>query len=566
MPGRTSSVLALTNVQPTDAAAYDVVVSNIFGVLTSSVEFVTVNVVMADLFRTSLSITGLATPDVYSMALQPDGRVIIGGQFTVAGGLVRSNIARINVDGTVDAGFNPGAKGNVFGNVYALAFQPDGKLLAGGAFTNLGGQARSYIGRLDTNGNLDATFNASIGSSSPGVWSIAVQADGKILVGGKFTSVSGFPRTNVARLFSTGTIDSTFNASTPGNSSLVHALLLQPDGKILVAGSFPTIGGIARSNLARLNTNGTVDSAFNPQPNDAVFDLAQAADGKILAGGIFTTMGGQARSRIARLNPNGTLDGSFNPGADGEVDALALQSDGRVIAAGSFKVLAGRSRSYIGRLNADGSVDPNFNPVPNGAVHALALQKDGKILAGGLFTAMGITNRSHMARLNNTDAAVEEFQFNGSGITWSRSGTGPEVWKTTFESSTNGGGSWTNLGTVSRISGGWQLAGGTAPPGSMIRARGYVAASMSGTANWFLETTLVARPFIPAGSGGFGFSGSTFGFPIDGGFGWNVVIDASTDLQSWSPLLTNTVGPTPFYFSDSGSATLPIRFYRLRAQ
>ena len=243
----------------------------------------------------------------------------------------------------VPDGFNPGANEEVT----SLAVQADGKILVGGGFTNLGGQARNYMGRLYANGTLDSGFNPGTGAViDPTVYSLAVQADGKILVGGGFTTLGGQPRNYIGRLTANGTLDSGFN---PGANDRVFPLAVQADGKILVGGFFTTVGGQTRNRIARLNANGSLDSGFNPGANDRVYALAVQADGKILVSGWFTTLGGQTRTGIGRLNANGTLDTGFNPGASYRVISLPVQADGKILLGGEFTTLGGQARNYIGR-------------------------------------------------------------------------------------------------------------------------------------------------------------------------------------------------------------------------
>ncbi len=185
-----------------------------------------------------------------------------------------------------------------------MSVQADGKVLISGFFfTTVGGQTRNRIARLNTNGTLDSAFNPN---ANERVRAIVVQADGKILIGGAFTSVGGLSRNGIARLNTDGTLESTFNPNTtsvafnPG----VHAIAMQADNKILIGGAFTSVGGLSRNNIARLNTDGTVDSALNPNTNNFVSAIALQIDSKILIGGAFTTVGGLSRARIARLNIN----------------------------------------------------------------------------------------------------------------------------------------------------------------------------------------------------------------------------------------------------------------------
>ena len=287
---------------------------------------------------------------VNTLAVQADGKILVGGFFTTLGGESRSNLGRLNADGSVDLTFNPGANGTV----YTLASQADGKILVGGYFTTLGGESRSRLGRLNADGSVDLTFNPGADGS---VYTLAVQADGKILVGGGFSTLGGESRNYLGRLNADGTVDLTFN---PGatyfvGTYYVYTLAVQADGKILVGGNFDTLGGKSRSRLGRLNADGSVDLTFNPGANGSVHTLAVQADGKILVGWDFTTLGGERRSRLGRLNADGSVDLTFNPGADYYVDTLAVQADGKILVGGNFTTLGGESRKYLGRLNNTGA-------------------------------------------------------------------------------------------------------------------------------------------------------------------------------------------------------------------
>ena len=374
-------------------------------------------------------------------------------------------------------------------------------------------------------------------------------------MGGYFTALGGQSRTNIGRLNADGTLDTNFNPPARGG---VNCLALQPDGKILVGGYFTALGGQSRTNIGRLNADGTLDTSFNPtvgSPNWTVISLAVQADGKILVGGRFTTLGDQARMNIGRLNADGTLDTDFNPGAVSysQVNSLALQADGKVLVGGYG----------LGRHNADGTLDASFNPWVRGigalATLSMALQADGKILVGGVFTTLGGQSRTNICRLVNTEPATQNLTFDGSTLTWMRGGTSPEVWRTTFEYSPDGA-SWINLGGGIRIPGGWQLAGLALPTNTTFRARGYTVTG--GNSSWFVETVL-RQPLAISDS--FYSADGPFRFSAGGPAGQAVVIEASPDLQIWTPLQTNTLGAGPLSFSDP-QAAFPTRFYRLRSR
>ena len=193
-----------------------------------------------------------------------------------------------------------------------------------------------------------------------------------------------------------GTLDINFNPNVAGNGSNVNpsATAVQPDGNTIIAGFFTNVGGTPRSNIARLNNDGSVDNTFDPNANGMVSSVALQADGKILIAGAFTALqpngagAATTRNRIARLNSDGTLDSAFDPNLDNFVSSMAVQADGKILLCGGFTMVAGTPRNYIARLNSDGSLDNAFNPNPSSAVFSVAVQEDGKVLLAGQFSTL----------------------------------------------------------------------------------------------------------------------------------------------------------------------------------
>ncbi|MBC7369305.1 MAG: delta-60 repeat domain-containing protein [Undibacterium sp.] len=372
---------------------------------------------------------------ILTAATQRDGKVLIGGAFTTvqpngaSDKIDRNYVARINADGTLDLSFNPNANDQI--NAFAL--QPDGKIIIGGLFSTLQpnnaptATTRNRLARLNADGSLDTTFNPNVaGGLAPQVTSVIVQADGKIVIGGTFRSVGSVVRNYIARLNADGSLDPTYN---PSPNAGVLSLALQGDGKVVAGGSFTALnpeGGATttRSRLVRLNSNGFPDSEFDPKPDNSVNVVVVQADGKIVIGGTFGNVqpiGSTAvtvRSRIARINADGSVDGAFNPNANAPVNALLVLSDGSLVVGGAFTSLRPNSdttssgRAFLAHLFVDGSLDPAFLTNANSSVAALALQPDGKIIAGGYFTQIRTNtvsvpvNRNHLARLN-ADGSVD---------------------------------------------------------------------------------------------------------------------------------------------------------------
>jgi uncharacterized delta-60 repeat protein len=375
----------------------------------------------------SLDATFSSTADnsIYSIAIQSDGKVIIGGQFTSVNGTTRNRVARLNSNGSHDTTFLNTGEGvaGAISIVYAIAIQSDGKVIIGGYFTTYNGTSRGSIARLNSNGSLDTTFFTGTGANGY-VYAIAMQSDGKVIIGGSFSSYNGTARGRVARLLSSGSQDTTFLNTGEGANSDVYAIAIQSDGKVIIGGDFTTYNGIARGRIARINSNGSLDTTFLNTGDGAsitIRAIAMQSDGKVIIGGQFSTYNGTSRGRIARLNSDGSLDTTFlntGVGANSTVYAIAMQSDGKVIIGGGFTIYNGIARGRIARLNSDGSLDTTFLNTgvgANGIVRAIAIQSDGKIVIGGQFTAYNGTSRGYVARLNSDGSLDTTFLNTGAG-------------------------------------------------------------------------------------------------------------------------------------------------------
>ena len=353
---------------------------------------------------------------VFATAVQADGRILVGGTFTTIGGAARTGIARLSAEGALETGFKPLLTNGLprsGAGIYGIAVQPDNRIVLVGEFSVLDGQASGGIGRLNPDGTVDASFNPP--GTSGTVSALALQPDGKILFGGSGGMVIGHSPPNcLGRLNADGSVDQTFVGST---SNLVYCLALQPDGKILVGGRLTALSGQPCRGLGRLNPDGSFDSSFTASANGYVNCLAVQPDGKILVGGSFTVLSGTACSRLGRLNPDGTSDTNFIPAASGTINSTRVAVDGKVLVGGFFTSLAGQPLNYLGRLNADGTLDLSFTNViaqsSNGGVYSLALQPDGKLLIGGTFALIVGQPRANVARLVNTAPANDQLTFDG---------------------------------------------------------------------------------------------------------------------------------------------------------
>lgn len=356
--------------------------------------------------------------DTWRVVLQPDGKALITGAFTEYNGIPRAGIARVNSNGSLDLGFDPG--GGASGQISTLALAPNGRVLVAGSFANFGASGASGLVRLLPNGAVDPSFSAALPFGTA-LSSVELQPDGRVLVAGSFPGPAGAPK-SVRRLFADGALDPSFavvGAATPALSAFPNCLELQPDGKLLVGGLFTTLGGVTRPNLIRLNADGSVDTSFAAAggPNGGVNNIHLQPDGRVLITGSFTTFAGVASRRVARLHPDGSLDLSFDVGTGPQSQVLGstLQADGKLLVGGGFSSINGVVAMRFGRLNSDGSVDTSFATTQSmvGSVYALAQQPDGQVLVGGWFSTSQSNTLRNLIRVSATASFDAAYNVGG---------------------------------------------------------------------------------------------------------------------------------------------------------
>ena len=332
-----------------------------------------------------------------SMTTCSDGTILIGGCPGDFYGTNPGNLFKINADGTLSSSsFNSnvgiftsisastiGAPSE-FGIINAILEQSDGKILVGGAFRYYNSDTRyKKLIRFNANGTLDTTFTGRTTSSieiTSGVNCLIEQPDGKILIGGVISSYSGSTVNGIVRINPSGSIDATFATSGAfGANGKVSAMVLQPDGKILVGGSFTSYSGSTTYGtnntiygLLRLNSSGSIDTTFavsssvNLSTNyQTIRDIVVQPDGKIIVCGAFTSYSGSTTTGIIRLTPSGSLDPDFKLNFDtseifvGDATSANLVSNGKIVFTGDV----GSSNNYyygILRLDSSGSLDYTY--------------------------------------------------------------------------------------------------------------------------------------------------------------------------------------------------------------
>jgi len=370
---------------------------------------------------------------VYAIAVQTDGKILVGGNFGdyyYSGSPYYSPyLIRLNSDGTVDETFSTtdgeDDYGGSFNNsVYTIAVQPDGKILVGGEFTTYDRNCCTYenvgkIIRLNSDGSRDLSFNVGSSGFNDSVYIIVIQPNGKILVGGEFYQYndnqyersSGLTSWRIIRLNENGSQDTTFDTGNGfdwGDYGNVNTIKLQPDGKILVGGNFYDFNGYMANNIVRLNSNGSYDTSFlmGVGFDNYVNSIDLQSDGKIIVGGNFqdygyyngTYLGG---SGIVRLTSNGTLDNTFGFGFGNEVYTVNVLSDDKIVVGGDFNdyypifedgYTTDLPANKLVRFYPDCTIDWSFYREFrfDGTVTAVAITPENDILVGGSFGADGI--------------------------------------------------------------------------------------------------------------------------------------------------------------------------------
>ncbi|MCH2059972.1 MAG: chitobiase/beta-hexosaminidase C-terminal domain-containing protein [Verrucomicrobiales bacterium] len=376
------------------------------------------------------------------LAVQPDGKSIVGGAFTTVDGVSRNRIARFNVDGSLDGSFDPGL--GFDDEVLAVALQPDGKVLVGGKFKKFNNVWRKGLARLNTDGSLDWSFNVgqAVHSDEAGwVHAIVLQDqralnganggapqlnDYKVIVCGCFSRYNYRPAYSIARVDMNGRYDRTFYTRR-GVAGFVHAAAVQDDGKVVIAGTFSRFDGVARRNIARVLADGRNDTSFDPGAgtDDEIKTVELFADGKIFIGGLFDRVNSKPRKGVARLNTDGSLDTSFNLDAkhgihSWEVYSSSIGDDGRILVGGKLRSTASTpmvSSPFL-RLHDNGSIDVSYRPedlADDASVYAIKTRGDGTALITGDFPAEFVVRSENIARLNTFSGHLDESFEIGAG-------------------------------------------------------------------------------------------------------------------------------------------------------
>ncbi|NJK70267.1 MAG: DUF4347 domain-containing protein [Microcoleus sp. SU_5_3] len=317
--------------------------------------------------------------------------IYIGGKFTEIDGTPRNNIARLNSNGTLDATFNPNAitvanpslpnDPNFPTLVSDIAIGDDGNPIVSGTFNNIGGLNRTNLAKLNTtDGKADPKFDSSNPNSfyAPSEISnskIAIDRNGNLLINRSFSVGSNI---NITRLDSSSGKPDRFFTNENNQGDEINSIAIDANNNPVIAGKFSQIGMQPRNHIARLNSDGTADTNFVPDPNIAaiyqkVNGLAIDANGKLVISGTQNDSipQQQAYNSPIRLNASGTIDSTFNFNIGAGKGEVIFDSNG--------KILVGDSTPIV-RLNNDGTVDPTFNNNPSNSVGAIAIDSNNNII------------------------------------------------------------------------------------------------------------------------------------------------------------------------------------------
>jgi len=385
------------------------------GVFSSKIARVSETGTLDDSFNTGQSGANYL---IKSAVLQTDGKIVFGGSFTKYNGSACNRIARILPDGGIDATFNTGTGFN--NQIYSIAIQPDQKIIVGGNFTSYNGSPAARIIRLLPDGSRDSSFNPGLGASAI-IDVVLVQPDGKILVGGRFSTFDSNLFSGLVRLNANGSIDSGFNTGT-GVDKNVYAIALQSDQKIIIGGSFLNYNGISQQKILRLDINGSLDTTFESgsgfNKGDVLTILVQPDD-KILVGGSFSgTYKTKPALRLIRLLKSGEYDPNFQANLNGKLYTMNFTSDQKLIIGGSFNSVSGNSKHRIARLkicleSTAWNGTAWTNSLPSGGKE-VTFKADYPNLTSASICSCTIDSGKTVTLLEGNTLRIE-FDYNGSG-------------------------------------------------------------------------------------------------------------------------------------------------------
>lgn len=421
--------------------------------------------------------------DVYAIAEQTDGRILVGGNLYYQNGRAWSPLIRCLPDGSPDSSLQVTANGTVHGIIVA----PLGRIYICGSFSMVNGQARQGVARILVDGTVDSTFNPQF--VTPGVGScMALQADGCLLL--------GIRQQGVVRISAEGVVDTSFAAALDGTP---WTLCPQSDGSIIIGGEFTSLNSGSASHLARLLSDGSTDPSWTCTANNIVYIVTPDAGGNLLVGGAFSMLGGVSRPRLGRVSSAGVVDANFNPAPNNVVHSILPLANDQILVGGSFSSVGGATRNGVACLHPSGTADAMWANMGMASVTSLCLRQSGGLLTGRsrfIETTYGQYLPSLYAFDGGSIASLLENDSH-SIVNWTRDGFASHMLNASLAASTDHGGTWTPLGIMSKTGNAWQAVTGVLADGTLLKAQGYVTGSWGGSSGHYVHEYLVTGSPAP---------------------------------------------------------------------
>jgi uncharacterized delta-60 repeat protein len=352
---------------------------------------------------------------VSAILVQADGSIVIGGSFSGFNGQQLGSLLRFTSNGALDPTFAynaPVTNATVRGSVTAIVQQPDGRLVVAGNFQPSSGATFERLVRLMPDGSMDGTFQPGTGPNNL-VRSIALEPNGNLLIGGGFTQVDGTSRNRLARLTPTGALDASYGDPAGANAP-VNTVALLPNGQAVIGGVFTQYSAANFAGLVRLTAGtGILDNTFAPviEARGTITKAVPLPNGQTLVSGNFAQFNGAAApgalNSVRRINANGTLDANFASVATGSLQAVEPN--------GNFYVTGPQT---VSRVLASGAVDNNFTSQTFGApgtagplsLTGVVSLPTGQVLVFGRFSTYGaLTGLNGLLRINANGSADNTF-------------------------------------------------------------------------------------------------------------------------------------------------------------
>jgi uncharacterized delta-60 repeat protein len=339
---------------------------------------------------------------------QPDGKVLICGNFTTFNGQNKAYLARLNNDGSVDTTFTAGPG---YWTRH-MALQADGRIVIGGYFTTVEGQKRNRIARLNSNGSLDTSFDP--GAACEGVLGVAVDgnpdpfvmwcevlSNGRILAVGNFTNYNTTQAWGIIGINPNGSRDTSFDIGGNGLDSWGRVIKPLSNGQIMVGGWFQNYRGKTSNRIVRINPDGSPDNSFTAYYGDktAIYSIAEQANGQLITSGHSLNDENLFKREVERINTDGSVDSTWPGYTNEKTESLLMLSNGKVVVGGNFNIVNGQTRKGLARFNPDGSLDATFTADTDNYVWTIAPSNPGKILVSGGFTTIDGISRRGVARI-----------------------------------------------------------------------------------------------------------------------------------------------------------------------